>query len=213
MLAAARGDGCWPEVSAAHPRRRAGPGSRRPVNPRPAAHEPPASRRLRRRRLGPAPIAARPPMRQRNAGRKCATEPDIGKSASDPDFATCAESALMCRGRRGRGGERERARRPSRVARQARPAPTFTAECPRAPPRRDPQAGDCAHRAHRHPGPAAQRADGGRSALTRCPAHAKSCVSPSRACGTQAPHSRRPASATSPSSAACRNERRRPHAH
>ena len=159
-----------------------------------------------------------PPMRQRNA-----------------------ESALMRRGQRGRGGERERARRRSRVARQASPIAAFTAERPRVPPRRDPQAGDCAHRAHRHPGPAAQRADGGRSALTRCPLHrsadagrdahrvpprdrrlpgvcadpaqAGSRVSPSRACGTPALHSRRPASATSPSSAACRNERRRPHEH
>ncbi len=59
-------------------------------------------------------------------------------------------------GRRDGCGERERARRPSRVARQASPIATAAGRCPRATPRRDPPAGVCALRARRRIRPAAR---------------------------------------------------------
>ena len=89
-------------------------------------------------------------------------------------------SAQIGRGSGTGHGERERARRPSRVVRRASPIATQPAGCPRAMAHRDPQAGGCALRAHRHarPLPTSRRraARIGRRLRTshaplRCPCH------------------------------------------
>ena len=195
----ARGDGFSRSASASHPRRRAGPGA--------AALED-----IRNPTGWPGSLAAPPAYDDCDAGAlRDNPSPRANRGIGGDHMSTnrvtthrigtprvCTDASR----RRGGCGERERARRPSRVARQASPIAAASAGCPRATPRRDPQAGVCALRARRRIRPAAQQprpsqhTDApGRLPGTE-PARAR-CVSPSRAYGTRARRCRRSASATS----------------